>query len=100
MMCIAEEDSGFVDTVTSRMNRSLVAAFAVVAVAIVAPFGVSAFLMCLLVPWLIFHWLFGIVTLQHHTHPRARWFKTLDDWSFYEGQVANTVHVVSRKLWS
>jgi acyl-lipid omega-6 desaturase (Delta-12 desaturase) len=59
---------------------------------------VSALVLGLFVPWLVFHWLFGIVTLQHHTHPRARWFKTRDEWSFYEGQVANTVHVVFPRI--
>jgi omega-6 fatty acid desaturase (delta-12 desaturase) len=98
MMRIADEDYRFLDLLTSRIDRGLVFAYAGFAVAVISPFGLSALLMVLVVPLLVFHWLFGYVTFQQHTHPRSRWFKTLEEWSFYEGQVVNTVHIVFPRI--
>jgi acyl-lipid omega-6 desaturase (Delta-12 desaturase) len=94
MMTLTDEDRRAIRPLPRRLDRSLVCVYAIAMSASTASFGVSAMLLALLVPWLIFHWLFSIVTLQHHTHPRARWFSSRAEWSFYEGQVCNTVHVV------
>lgn len=45
------------------------------------------------VPWSIFLWLMGFVTLQQHTHPEIPWFDNQDEWNFYRAHVAGTAHV-------
>jgi omega-6 fatty acid desaturase (delta-12 desaturase) len=45
------------------------------------------------VPWWIFHVMFSVVTLLHHTHPDVPWFRTKHESSFFAGQVRATVHV-------
>jgi omega-6 fatty acid desaturase (delta-12 desaturase) len=46
-----------------------------------------------IVPWLIFHAMFSVVTFLHHTHPRVPWFRTRQESCFFDGQVRATVHV-------
>ena len=45
------------------------------------------------VPWWIFHVMFSVVTLLHHTHPDVPWFRTRQESNFFTGQVRATVHV-------
>jgi omega-6 fatty acid desaturase (delta-12 desaturase) len=94
MICPSVEDRRSLDPVVSRLDRALVATYIAANVLIIAPCGGSALVLCLLVPWVVFNWLFGMVILQHHTHPHTRWFRTREEWTFYSGQIANTVHVV------
>jgi omega-6 fatty acid desaturase (delta-12 desaturase) len=98
MMHLTEEDRRSLNHAAARFDRGLVAAYVLVTLAIVMPFGPAAVLLSLLFPWLVFQWLFGTLTLQHHTHPRTRWFRTRKEWSFYEGQIANTVHIVFPRI--
>jgi acyl-lipid omega-6 desaturase (Delta-12 desaturase) len=50
-------------------------------------------LCALAIPYAIWNWLMAFVTIQHHTHPKAPWFKNIEDWSFFHGQVHGTIHV-------
>jgi omega-6 fatty acid desaturase (delta-12 desaturase) len=45
------------------------------------------------VPWSVFLWFMGFVTLQQHTHPDVPWFDNEEEWNFYRAHVAGTVHV-------
>lgn len=44
-------------------------------------------------PWLLFHVMFSVVTFQHHTHPRVPWYRTKRESNYFAGQVQATVHV-------
>jgi acyl-lipid omega-6 desaturase (Delta-12 desaturase) len=48
----------------------------------------------LIVPHMVWNWLMGFTTFQHHTHPRTKWFRTREESSFFERQIHNTVEVV------
>lgn len=54
-------------------------------------------LLAIVLPYLVFNWLVGFASFLNHTHPRVPWFSRRDEWSFYEGQVHCTVHVVVPK---
>lgn len=45
-------------------------------------------------PFLIFNWLIGFLIFLHHTHPGIPWFDNQEEWSFYQGQVRGTAHVM------
>jgi len=45
------------------------------------------------VPFLLFTWLIGFATFQHHTHPRVLWYADESEWSYFRSQVQGTVHV-------
>jgi omega-6 fatty acid desaturase (delta-12 desaturase) len=45
-------------------------------------------------PFIIWNWLIAFLTLLHHTHPRIPWFNDAQEWSFYQGQVRGTCHVI------
>ena len=45
------------------------------------------------VPFAVAMWLVGFITYLQHTHPQIAWFKNLDEWSFYNGQVLGTAHI-------
>lgn len=47
----------------------------------------------LLVPFLFWNWISAYVTVQHHTHPNIAWFKSREEWNYFNGQVRGTVHV-------
>ena len=47
----------------------------------------------ILLPYAMWNWLMAFVTIQHHTHPKAPWFKNREEWSFFHGQVHGTIHV-------
>jgi omega-6 fatty acid desaturase (delta-12 desaturase) len=49
--------------------------------------------LCVLIPFLVFTWLIGFATYQHHTHPRVLWYRDENEWSFFRAQVQSTVHV-------
>jgi len=53
--------------------------------------------MAIVLPTLIFNWLVGFASFLNHTHPRVPWFARREEWSFYQGQVHCTVHVVVPK---
>ena len=59
------------------------------------PLLVSAALlaMAVVVPFLIWMWVMGILILMHHTHPTVPWYGDVADWSYYAGQVQSTVHI-------
>jgi len=45
-------------------------------------------------PFAIWNWLIAFLILLHHTHPRIPWFDSPQDWSFYNGQIRGTSHVI------
>jgi len=98
MIRLVPSDRALLDRMPHRFDRMLVGVFAFTMIGMLSLVGTSALLLGFAVPIFVFHWLFGLVTLVQHTHPRSRWFATRAEWSFYEGQVANTVHVVFPKL--
>jgi omega-6 fatty acid desaturase (delta-12 desaturase) len=94
MIRLPPSDRASLERMPHRFDRVLVGVFALTMIGMLSLVGTSALLLGFVVPLCVFHWLFGLVTLLQHTHPRSRWFATRAEWSFYEGQVANTVHVV------
>ena len=49
--------------------------------------------MGVVVPFLVWKWVMGILILMHHTHPTVPWYGDVADWNFYAGQVQSTVHI-------
>lgn len=47
----------------------------------------------IVLPQLLWNQLMGLVILLHHTHPKVRWFDSVEEWSFFNGQIRGTVHV-------
>jgi acyl-lipid omega-6 desaturase (Delta-12 desaturase) len=45
-------------------------------------------------PFTIWNWLIAFLILLHHTHPRIPWFDDSQEWSFYNGQIRGTCHVI------
>jgi omega-6 fatty acid desaturase (delta-12 desaturase) len=88
---------------TFRADRGLVAAFAALQTLVVVMArgqsgdGWLAILagVCLsvVVPFLVFAWLIGFATFQHHTHQQILWYGDEDEWTFFRAQVQSTVHV-------
>ncbi len=54
----------------------------------------TAFIEAVLVPFLIWHWMFGFLIFLHHAHPRVRWYGEEDEWSFDKVQLEGTVHIL------
>lgn len=46
-----------------------------------------------LAPFVVWSWLMGWATYQHHTHPRVRWYDDLEEWKQAQTQLTATVHV-------
>ena len=44
-------------------------------------------------PFIVFNWLMGFVTFQHHTNPEIPWFDQEEEWAFFQCQVAGTTHI-------
>jgi omega-6 fatty acid desaturase (delta-12 desaturase) len=47
----------------------------------------------IVVPFLIWNWLMGFLTYQHHTHPEIPWFDRIEEWSRVRNQEMCTAHV-------
>jgi omega-6 fatty acid desaturase (delta-12 desaturase) len=47
----------------------------------------------MVIPFVCWCWVMGIIVLVHHTHPTVPWYGDVADWSYYAGQVRATVHV-------
>jgi len=45
-------------------------------------------------PFATWNWLIAFLILLHHTHPRIPWFDDPREWSFYNGQIRGTSHVI------
>ena len=58
----------------------------------VGPLGVFA--LGLALPYLGWTYSIGVVDLVHHTHPRAVWFQSRDDWDYYTTNLRSTTHMV------
>lgn len=50
-------------------------------------------MLCVVWPFIVWNWVMAFVTLQHHTHPRVRWFDNVTEWSYFQSQIAGTVHM-------
>jgi acyl-lipid omega-6 desaturase (Delta-12 desaturase) len=50
-------------------------------------------MLCVVWPFMVWNWVMAFVTLQHHTHPRVRWFDNETEWSYFQSQIAGTVHM-------
>jgi len=84
-------------------DRALVLAFVPVQAAVLAliarstgaTIAVAAGIVALgtVAPFLVFTWLIGFATFQHHTHPRVLWYDDEAEWSYFRSQVQGTVHV-------
>jgi acyl-lipid omega-6 desaturase (Delta-12 desaturase) len=53
-----------------------------------------AFIEAVVVPFLIWHWMFGFLIFLHHAHPRVRWYEEEHEWSFEKVQLEGTVHIL------
>lgn len=49
--------------------------------------------LCIVWPFAVWNWVMAFVTLQHHTHPRVRWFDDEKEWSYFQSQIGGTVHM-------
>jgi omega-6 fatty acid desaturase (delta-12 desaturase) len=88
---------------TFAFDRALVLAFPLVQSAVMAvlltargiagPDSAGVIALSVIVPFLVFNWLIGFATFQHHTHPRVVWYRDEAEWSFFRAQVQGTVHV-------
>ena len=58
----------------------------------VGPLGV--FSLGLVLPYLGWTYLIGVVDLVHHTHPRAVWFDGRHEWDYASANVRSTTHTV------
>lgn len=56
----------------------------------VGPLGV--FLLGLVLPYLTWTFLIGLIDLVHHTHPRSICFEDPSDWNYFDATVRSTVH--------
>lgn len=54
---------------------------------------IGELVLCLVWPFYVWNWIMAFVTIQHHTHPRVRWFDRESEWSFFQSQVGGTVHM-------
>ncbi len=45
------------------------------------------------IPFAVWNWFIGFATYQHHTHPAVAWFAREEEWSFWESQIEDTVHI-------
>ncbi|MEO8274017.1 MAG: fatty acid desaturase, partial [Chloroflexota bacterium] len=54
----------------------------------------STVLIAMVVPFLIWQWMFGFLIFLHHTHPRVRWYREEYEWSFEKVQLEGTVHIL------
>lgn len=85
------------------IQLAALAAFVVVQAVIIWSFGawqsgggasrISELILCIGWPFYVWNWIMAFVTIQHHTHPRTRWFDQESDWSFFQTQVGGTVHM-------
>ena len=88
---------------TLNFERTLIFAFVGLQVWLAAQFGVwgakggwmlaAEIAISILWPFYVWNWVMTFVTLQHHTHPRVRWYDNEKEWSFYRSQVCGTVHM-------
>lgn len=58
----------------------------------VGPIGIV--FLCLLLPYLGWTYLIGLVDLLHHTHPNSICFSNCDEWDYYTANVRSTVHLI------
>jgi acyl-lipid omega-6 desaturase (Delta-12 desaturase) len=49
---------------------------------------------CLVAPMLVWNQLMGFIVFNHHNHPGVLFFNKRAEWSFYNGQVKGSTHVV------
>jgi acyl-lipid omega-6 desaturase (Delta-12 desaturase) len=75
-----------------------IASFVVLQIGLVANFGTWSnvwleILVCVVWPFMVWNWVMAFVTIQHHTHPRVKWFNDEKQWSYFAAQVGGTVHL-------
>jgi omega-6 fatty acid desaturase (delta-12 desaturase) len=51
-------------------------------------------LLAVVLPFVVWNFLFSVVTFLQHTHPQLVWFQREQDWTFLKAQIGGTVHVV------
>ncbi len=54
---------------------------------------VAEWTVSIVLPFTVWNWVMAFVTLQHHTHPRVRWYDNEEEWSVFAAQVQGTVHM-------
>lgn len=54
----------------------------------------------LVLPFCVWNWLMGFAIFQHHTHPGVAWFENVEEWNYWESQIAGTTHVRFPKFFS
>ena len=57
----------------------------------VSPSGV--FLLRLVLPYLLWTYLIGLVDLVHHTHPRSICFADPSEWSYFDATVRGSEYI-------
>jgi len=85
------------------IELAALAAFAIAQIAMVATWGrwqsqslswrIGEAALCIGWPFIVWNWVMAFVTLQHHTHPRVRWFDDEAEWSYFQSQIGGTVHM-------
>lgn len=105
IICLSQDQLAQLRSVRRhRIELSLLAIFLGLQICVVATVGawrdggatarLSEVILLVVWPFCIWHWTMAFVTLQHHMHPRVRWFDNAVDWSYFNAQVSGTVHMV------
>jgi omega-6 fatty acid desaturase (delta-12 desaturase) len=84
-----------------RLDRAIIALFLIaevvgvycVSVAVNRPLPLLFTIYAVAGPYCVFLWLTGFVTYQQHTNAEIPWFDRKSDWSYFQNQVAGTVHM-------
>ncbi len=100
---------GAPDRIKLFLDRSLCWAFLAGQIALVWHFGawqdgalwlrLAELALVIAFPYYVWNWAGGLVTYLEHTHPRARWYDRENEWSFFKGQIQNTVHLHLPRHW-
>jgi omega-6 fatty acid desaturase (delta-12 desaturase) len=50
-------------------------------------------LIVVVLPFIIWNWIMGFIIYQHHTNVDTRWYQDLDEWDYWECQLADSIHI-------
>lgn len=51
------------------------------------------FLFIFILPFIIWNWIMGFIIYQHHTNTKTRWYLDETEWTYWEAQIENSVHI-------
>ena len=77
-----------------RRDCALCAGYAIALSAVALTFGWRAWVVAVLVPFVVWNWVMGWAIFEHHTHPGVPWFNDEAEWRAAGAQLACTVHIL------